>query len=123
MEFIKLIGIVIVIAGFALKLDSILIIFLAAVSTALVSGLGVGGLLEQLGVNFVANRSMAIFIMILLITGVLERNGLREAAADLMRKVKTVSYTHLRCRRLNRCRSRWSRRSSPREQTPYPCPR
>ena len=36
MEYLKLIGIVIVIVGFALKLDSILIIFLAAVSTALV---------------------------------------------------------------------------------------
>ena len=39
MEYLKLIGIVIVIVGFALKLDSILIIFLAAVSTALVGGL------------------------------------------------------------------------------------
>ena len=66
MEYLKLIGIVIVIVGFALKLDSILIIFLAAVSTALVGGLGVGGLLENLGSNFVSNRSMAIFIIILL---------------------------------------------------------
>ena len=39
-----------------------------------------GGLLETIGTNFVANRSMAIFIMILLVTGTLERNGLREAA-------------------------------------------
>ena len=33
MEYIRLIGILIVIVGFALKLDSILIIFLAAVTT------------------------------------------------------------------------------------------
>ena len=46
MELIKLIGVLIVIVGFALKLDSILIIFLAAVSTALVGGLGMDGLLE-----------------------------------------------------------------------------
>lgn len=97
MELIKLIGVLIVIVGFSLKLDSILIIFLAAVSTALVSGLGVDGLLEQLGTNFVANRSMAIFIMILLITGVLERNGLREAAANLMRKVKSATAGKLIC--------------------------
>ena len=31
---------------------------------------------------------MAIFVMILLVTGVLEKNGLREAAADLIKKVK-----------------------------------
>ena len=97
MELIKLIGVLIVILGFALKLDSILIIFLAAVSTALVGGLGVDGLLEQLGTNFVANRSMAIFIMILLITGVLERNGLREAAADLMHKGKRATAGKLVC--------------------------
>lgn len=79
MELIKLVGVLIVILGFTFKLDSILIIFLAAVSTALVGGMGIDGLLEALGTNFVANRSMAIFIMILLITGTLERNGLREA--------------------------------------------
>lgn len=91
MELIKLVGILIVIVGFALKLDSILIIFLAAVTTAFVGGLGVNGLLEALGTNFVANRSMAIFIMILIITGTLERNGLKEAAAELMKKVKSAT--------------------------------
>ena len=50
-----------------------------------------GGLLETIGTNFVANRSMAIFIMILLVTGTLERNGLREAAANLIRKVKSAT--------------------------------
>lgn len=40
MELLKLLGIVIVIAGFALKLDSILVILVAAVVTALVGGLG-----------------------------------------------------------------------------------
>ena len=88
MEYIKLIGVLIVIVGFALKLDSILIIFLALITTGIVGGLGVDGLLESIGTNFVANRSMAIFIPILLITGVLERNGLREAATELIKKVK-----------------------------------
>lgn len=88
MELIKLVGVLIVIVGFALKLDSILIIFLALIATGLAGGLGIDGLLEAIGTNFVANRSMAIFIMILLVTGVLEKNGLREAAANLIRKVK-----------------------------------
>ena len=91
MELIKLLGVLIVIVGFALKLDSILIIFLALITTGIVGGLGVGGLLETIGTNFVANRSMAIFIMILLVTGTLERNGLREAAANLIRKVKSAT--------------------------------
>lgn len=91
MEYIRLIGILIVIVGFALKLDSILIIFLAAVTTALAGGLGITGLLDTLGSNFVSNRSMAIFIIILFVTGTLERNGLREAAAAFIRKFKNVT--------------------------------
>lgn len=88
MEYLKLLGIVIVIAGFALKLDSILIIVAAAVVTAIVGGLSPVVFLETLGSNFMANRSMAIFIIIMFVTGTLERNGLREAAAALIGKFK-----------------------------------
>ena len=97
MEYIRLIGILIVIVGFALKLDSILIIFLAAVTTALAGGLGITGLLDTLGSNFVSNRSMAIFIIILFVTGTLERNGLREAAAAFIHKFKNVTVGKLLC--------------------------
>ena len=91
MEWIKLLGILIVIVGFALKKDSILIILCAAIVTAFVGGLGITGMLETLGTSFVANRSMAIFILIMLVTGTLERNGLKEAAAALIAKVKGAS--------------------------------
>lgn len=97
MELIKLLGVLIVIVGFALKLDSILIIFLALITTGIVGGLGFEGLLETIGTNFVANRSMAIFIMILIVTGTLERNGLRESAADLIKKVKGATAGKLVC--------------------------
>ena len=76
MELLKLLGIVIVIAGFALKLDSILVILVAAVVTALVGGLGPVTLLETLGSTFVANRSMAIFIIVMLVTGTLGDHGI-----------------------------------------------
>lgn len=91
MEWIKLLGIAIVIIGFALKKDNILIILCAAIVTALVGGLGIQGMLEILGSSFVANRSMTIFILIMLVTGTLERNGLKEAAAALISKVKGAS--------------------------------
>jgi len=88
---IKLLGVLIVILGFALKLDSILIIIAAMVVTALVGGIGLDGMLETLGTSFVANRGMAIFIITLLVTGTLERNGLRESAAKLIGKVRSAS--------------------------------
>lgn len=91
MEWIKLLGIVIVILGFAFKVDSILIIMLAAIVTAFTGGLGIVGFLETLGTSFVANRSMAIFILIMLVTGTLERNGLKESAAKLIGKLKNAT--------------------------------
>ena len=39
MELLKLLGILIVVIGFVLKLDSILIIMIAAIVTALVAGM------------------------------------------------------------------------------------
>src|SRR5699024_6924094 len=86
-----LLGILIVIIGFALKLDSILIILVASIVTAYVGDLGVIGLLETLGSSFVDNRNMAIFILIMLVTGTLERNGLKSAAANLIGRFKKAS--------------------------------
>ena len=63
MNYLVLLGIVIVVVGFALKLDSILIVIVAGLATALIGGLGVDGFLVTLGTSFVDNRNMAIFII------------------------------------------------------------
>ena len=91
MEFIKLLGILIIIIGFALKKDAILIILASAIVTALVGGLGISGLLTTLGESFVNNRSIGIFIIIIFVTSTLEKNGLKEVAKSLISKLKNVS--------------------------------
>ncbi len=91
MELLKLLGILIVVVGFVLKLDSILIIMVAAIVTALVAGMNPVVFLETLGSSFVSNRSMCVFVMVMLVTGTLERNGLKQAAANLMGKFKNAS--------------------------------
>lgn len=88
MEYLKLLGILVVIVGFALKLDNILIIVVASVITALVGGIGPVELLQLVGTTFVSNRSMLIFIIVMLATGTLERNGLKQASAALISKIK-----------------------------------
>ncbi|EPI01453.1 MULTISPECIES: DUF969 domain-containing protein [unclassified Enterococcus] len=90
-NYLSLLGVLIVIVGFALKLDAILIVMIALVVTALTGGLGIEGMLELLGSSFVNNRGMAIFIIIMLATGTLERNGLKESAASLIQRFKKVS--------------------------------
>lgn len=88
MEYLKLLGILVVIVGFALKLDNILIIVVASIVTAIVGGIGPVALLQTVGVTFTANRSMLIFIVVMLATGTLERNGLKQASTALIAKIK-----------------------------------
>jgi len=90
-SMIKLIGVAIVILGFALKMDNIATILVAGFVTGLVSGMDVVKILQTIGSSFVANRSMAIFIVIMLVTGTLERNGLREMAAKLIAKIRNAT--------------------------------
>ena len=84
LDLLKLLGIVIVIVGFVMKMDSILIIMAAAIVTALVSGM-------DLVTSFVSNRSMCTFIIVFLVTGTLERNGLKQAASHLMTRFKNAT--------------------------------
>jgi uncharacterized membrane protein len=88
---IKLIGVLIIVVGFALKLNSIGIVMTAGIVTGLVGGLSLGDILRTLGSTFVANRYMSIFLMLLPVVAVLERNGLKETAAKLIGKIKNAS--------------------------------
>lgn len=88
MEYLKLLGILVVIIGFALKLDNILIIVIAALVTAVVGGIDPVALLELVGSTFTANRSMLIFVVVMLATGTLERDGMKQAAGKLISKIK-----------------------------------
>ncbi len=91
MELLKLLGILIVVVGFALKWDSILTIMIAAVVTAAIAGMNPVVFLQTMGRSFVSNRNMLISVIIFLLTGTLERNGLKEAAKSLMEHVKNAT--------------------------------
>ena len=86
-----LLGVLVVIVGFAIKLEPIAIIFVSAVVTAIAGSINVVDLLEIIGTNFVSSRSQLITIILMILTGTLERNGLKEAAADLIRKIKGLT--------------------------------
>lgn len=88
---IKLIGILIVIVGFVLKLDTIAVVVVAGVATGLVGGLSVNEILTILGESFVANRAMSVFLISLPVIGMLENSGLRERAATLIGNVKAAT--------------------------------
>ncbi len=88
---IKLIGILIIVVGFILKLDTIAVVLVAGITTGLVSGMGIGDILKVIGETFINTRYMTIFFLTLPVIGILERYGLREQAAILIRKLKKAT--------------------------------
>lgn len=88
---IKLIGILIVIIGFTLKLDTIAVVLSAGVLTGLVADLSINEILTTLGSTFVAQRAITLFILTLPVIGMCERFGLKERAATLISKAKSLS--------------------------------
>ncbi|MEI0530554.1 DUF969 domain-containing protein [Brachyspira pilosicoli] len=85
---IKLIGILVIILGFALKLDTISIVLLAGIITGIVSGMGIIEILSFLGNAFVANRFATLLVLTLATIGILERNGLRERATKCIMGIR-----------------------------------
>ncbi len=86
-----LVGIGIIIVGFAMKLDSIAVVLVAAVVTALIGGMNFMEILETLGSQFVRNRGMSIFILTLPVVGMSERYGLREQAVALIQRMSALT--------------------------------
>ena len=88
---LSLLGVLVVIVGFALKLEPIAIIFVSAIVTAICGQIPPVELLETVGSTFVANRTQLITLILMILTGTLERNGLKEAGAELIRKLQGLS--------------------------------
>ena len=61
----SLIGILIIIVGFALKLDTIAVVVSAGVVTGLVADMSISEILSTLGTAFINNRTTCLFMLTL----------------------------------------------------------
>lgn len=91
MEIVKLIGVVIVIIGFMLKFDAMATVVVAGLVTGLIAGLSPMKILDILGTAFVTNRTATLFVLTLPVIALCERNGLKDKAVDLIRKLKNAT--------------------------------
>lgn len=91
MNWFILIGIVIIVLGFSLKLDTMAVLIVAALSTALVAGINWQEALILLGENFVKNRLVTIFLIPIPMIAMVERFGLRQQAQHLISKLKGLT--------------------------------
>lgn len=88
---LPLIGIPIVVIGFALRFNPLLVVVAAGLATGLLVGMDFGILLETFGEKFVNSRSLATFILILPVIGLLEYYGLKERAQAWVAKIASAT--------------------------------
>lgn len=88
MTYLPLLGIAIVVVGFALKFNPLLVVVGAAVATGLLAGLDFVAVVEALGKAFNDNRYISVTWIILPVIGLLERYGLQQRARTLIEGVR-----------------------------------
>jgi uncharacterized membrane protein len=89
---IKLIGILIVALGFALRFNTLLVVVAAGVATGLVAGMSFNEVMGLFGKYFVESRYVTLTVVLVLpVMGLLERHGLKERAETLIRQAKAAT--------------------------------
>lgn len=88
MHYLVLSGIFIVVVGFFLRLNPLLVVAAAALATGLAAGLSPVAVISAFGKAFNASRFVTIIYILLPVVGLLERYGLQQRARDVIGQVK-----------------------------------
>jgi len=87
-----LLGVAVVILGFLLRANPVLVVVAACGVTGLAAAMPVVALLESLGTAFVKTRNLPLILLLpLAAIGLLERFGLRERAQTAIAKVRSAT--------------------------------
>ncbi len=77
---LPLIGIVVVVVGFVLRINPLLVVTVAGLATGMASGLNLLDVVAAFGEAFISSRYVGIVWLVLPVIGLLEHAGLRERA-------------------------------------------
>jgi uncharacterized membrane protein len=83
-DYSPLLGIALVVVGFALRFNPLLVVAVAAIVTGLLGGMSVLKVLGALGKGFNENRYVTIIYLVLPVIGLLERYGLQQRARTMI---------------------------------------
>lgn len=87
-----LLGVVVVVAGFLLRANPVLVAVAACGVTGVAAAMPVMALLESLGTAFVKTRNLPLILLLpLAAIGLLERFGLREQAQSVIARVRSAT--------------------------------
>ena len=95
MNYWPLLGVLIVVVGFVLRYNPVIVVVVAGLVSGLVAGKSIPDLLALLGTSFVSNRALLLLALTLPTIGLLERAGLREHAHAWIGRMKGLTLVHL----------------------------
>lgn len=95
MNYWPLLGVAVVVIGFVLKRNPVLVVVAAGVVSGFAAGMGVGDLLALIGNSFVSNRALLLFVLTLPVIGLLEHYGLRERAQAWIAGFRSMTLARL----------------------------
>jgi uncharacterized membrane protein len=93
--YLPLLGVLLVVIGFLLRFNPLLVVVVAGLVTGALAGLAPLALLELFGQAFLNNRYLALFVLTLPVIGLLERHGLREHAENWIARLKGMTVPRL----------------------------
>jgi uncharacterized membrane protein len=97
MELLKLVGVLIIIVGFVLRLRVTVVVVVAGIVTGLVAGMpfvgteAAPGIVDTLGRSFANQRIITLFVLSLPAIGLSERYGLQDRARTLIRRIRAAT--------------------------------
>lgn len=92
---LTLLGVAVVVAGFAIGFNPLLVVVAAALVTGLAAGMAPDEVLAAFGKAFNENRFVSVAWLVLPAIGVLERAGLQERARSLIGGIRVVTVGRL----------------------------
>jgi uncharacterized membrane protein len=95
MSYWPLLGIAVVVIGFAIRVHPVLVVMVAAIVTGVAAKLSPLALLELIGAGFLKNRYLMLFALTLPVIGLAERHGLREHARQWITGIRVATAARL----------------------------
>lgn len=87
-----LMGIAVIVVGFLLRFNPVLVVIVAGIVTGLAAQMPIATILEKLGEGFLNTRNLPFILLIpLAVIGLLERHGLKERAQTWIARIKSAT--------------------------------
>ena len=95
MQYLPLLGLVVLVLGFALRFNPMLVVPVSALTTGLLAGLDLVDVVGKLGKAFNDSRIIIIPYVVLPVIGILERYGLQQRARAVISRFKAATVGRL----------------------------